>query len=191
MPLDIVPASDPRHNDACQEVCASIPTWHCIYTKPKAEKDADEALRMAGFQTFFPRYQMVWRDRTKVVRPLFPRYTFVRFDSATAPWRIVVRDRFGREAGQLMLEPTSRRPLDIPDAVVDALLAQTAIDGVIYPKVPRIMLQGDAGRVLDGPLSGFQGICSRTSKDRVWLLLAVMGGSREVDFSRELVEIAA
>lgn len=190
MPLDATPTTGPRLAGLGQASCASVSAWHCVYTKPKAERDADRALALAGFQTFLPRYQMVWRDRTKVIRPLFPRYTFVRFNAAADPWRIVVRDRVGREAGEMMLDPTTRRPHAIPDAIVDALMAQTAADGVIYPPEPRQMRRGDVGKVLAGPLAEFSGICSRTTKDRVWLLLSILGRPSEVGFARDVVELA-
>jgi transcription antitermination factor NusG len=146
-------------------------------------------MQRAGFETYFPQYLMIWRDRQRQVRPLFPRYTFVRFDSANQPWSMVVRDPGGQELGQMMVEPTTRRPYTIPDAVIDALLAEAAPDRIIYPPEPRIMHRGDVGRVTVGPLAELSGICSRTSRDRVWLLLNILGRRSEVQFDRDSVEI--
>ena len=87
------------------------------------------------------------------------------------------------------MSPTTRMPENIPDAVVGHLRRQCAKDGVIYPAEPRQMHRGDRGSVLGGPLASFAGICTRTSRDRVWLLLAVMGGQTEVGFRRDAVEL--
>lgn len=173
-----------------QRSCASItPQWHCVFTLPSKEAAADRAMQRAGFETYFPQFQMVWRDRQKFIRPLFPRYTFVRFDAATDPYKLVIRDSMGQEVGKLMVEPTTRKPYTISDAIVETLLAQAGPDGVIYPPQPRQLQRGDTGRVKDGALEAFTGICSRTSRDRVWLLLEIMGRRSEVQFDRDAVEI--
>ena len=174
----------------CQVSCASmiLPAWHCIYTFPSKEGAADRALKRAGFETYFPQFLMTWRDRQKKIRPLFPRYTFVRFDENVDAYSLVIRDSCGQEVGRLMTEPTTKRPYTIPTSVVDTLLAQAAPDGVIYPPQPRIMQRGDTGKVNGGPLDGFAGICSRTSRDRVWLLLEILGRRSEVQFDRSSVE---
>ena len=190
--VDARPDCGTRHTlDTCQGPRDSFSAWHCVFTKPKHERDADQAMKRAGFETFLPRYQMVWRDRTKVIRPLFPCYTFAKFDAAQDPWTFVVRNHVEREVATIMIERTTRRPLTIPSHLVEQLQAQTAADGVIYPPEPRQMHRGDRGNVLDGPLAQFSGICSRTSKDRVWLLLSMLGGQTEVGFKREAVELVA
>ena len=159
--------------------------WHCYYTKPQKEIATDQALRLQGLETYIPLESFTRADRTRVIRPLFPRYTFAR----GAAWRIVVRNGAGEEVGQIMRNPASLKPMTVPDAVIDALLAQCGPNRVIYPPPAREMHRGDRGKVLQGPLAAFSGICSRTSRERVWLLLDVMG-RREVSFARSAVEIA-
>src|SRR4051812_16115725 len=99
--VDII-THGPRHIAACQEPCDSISAWHCVHTKPKRERAATDAMQRAGFETCFPQYEMVWRDRQRVIRPLFPCYTFARFDALHDPWQFVVKDRVEREVGTVM-----------------------------------------------------------------------------------------
>lgn len=187
MHTQTVAATETRGN---QGPCASVSTWHCVYTKASKELACDSALKRQGYESYLPLYEVVWRDRTKIIRPLFPRYTFVRF-SADAAWRSVIRDSVGQEVGTLMLSLTSRRPLVVPDAVIQSLQSQAEADGVIYPTRPRELQAGDMGRVISGPLAEFSGICARAARDRVWLLLTMFGREQTVPFRREDVEIAA
>lgn len=184
-----IAALSTAYDCAKRSAIAFQPQWHCVYTRPKGELAANESLRRSGFDTFLPRYEMVWRDRTRIVRPMFPRYTLVRFDVVHDVWSRFIDDEHGRQVGAVMIS-ASFRPLTVPDAIVDALLAQTAADGVIYPPQPRQMRRGDLGRVAGGPLAEFQGICARTSKERVWLLLDILGRKSEVGFARADVAAA-
>ncbi len=164
--------------------------WHCCFTRPSHERDVDQAFKRAGFETLFPRFQLTRRSRHKEIRPLFPRYTFVRFDWKTDPWKRTVRDHIQREVGEMMVSSVMR-PLVVPDRVVEELRSQMAVDGVIYPPEPRQMRRGDVARPLTGPFVGFTGICSLTSKDRVTLLLSLFGRSTPVEYKREDVELVA
>ena len=169
--------------------CASISSaWVCYYTKPQKERAADVALRESGLETYFPLECYTRADRSKVIRPLFPRYTFARIPGGF-PWRQTVRDHARQEVAQMMRSP-SGLPLTVPDAVIGALLAQCMPNRVMYPPDPREMRRGDVGMVLQGPLAQFHGLCSRTTRDRVWLLLDILGRKSEVSFTRPQVEIA-
>jgi transcription antitermination factor NusG len=180
-----------RHIDSCQVPRDSIPAWHCLATKPKRESDADKAMLLSGFETFFPRYQMVWRDRQRCIRPLFIGYTFARFDAALDPWTFVVKDHYDREVATVMCDRTTRKPFIMPDRVVDLLRSQMADDGVIYPAKKRQLEKGDLGKVEGGPFASFTGVCQRTHKERIWMLLNILGHQREVEFRRDAVELVA
>lgn len=183
-------ASDTGSDGNSLQSCASV-RWCCVYTKPQGERAADLALRDQGFETYLPLYLKVRPDRSRVIQPLFPRYTFVRLDVDRDPWRAVVRSRAHSEVGQLILNPATRRPVSVPDAAIEKLLGQCDANRVIYPGSEREMRRGDRGTVLHGPLAQFSGICSRTSRDRVWLLLSIMGRQSEASFERGAVEISA
>jgi len=159
--------------------------WHCVYSKPQAEILAEVQLRQQGFVAWVP-LESRRNGRQSKLAPLFPRYLFAQFDVAEDHWAPVVNTRGVSD----LLRSPSGRPLDVPQRVMDRLMEQCAPNGVIYPAEAREMRRDDVGRVIDGPFAEFSGICTRTARDRVWLLLAVFG-SREVEFRRDAVELVA
>lgn len=188
MPLDIGPRNNAQTgNIANQAVCHGI-RWHVFHCQPRCERMADLALRRLGMETYLPLQLETWHGVQRNIVAVFPRYTFARFDRNQVEWgRQVVIDRGGcGDVGKFLLDPTARMPANIPDAAIDALRAQCRDDGVIYPSEPRQVGRNDAVRVVDGPFADFSGVCSRTSKERVWVLLGIMGG-REVELPRAAV----
>lgn len=157
--------------------------WHCVYSKPQSEVLAEVQLRQQGFVAWFPMESRRLSARQSKIAPLFPRYGFVQFDH-DEKWGPIVNTRGVTE----LLRSPSGKPLDVPDGVMVALMEQCAPNGVIYPAEPREVQRGDRGQVIVGPFASFAGICTRTSRERVWLLLAIFG-SREVVFERAAVEL--
>ena len=189
--VEAIPTVATHSLDRCEAQRFGHPDWHCLHTRPKCERDADQAMKRAGFETLFPRYQMVWRNRTKVIRPLFPCYTLVRFDAVNDPWRVQVKNHIERDVATVLIDLTTRKPFTVPDSVVEELRAQMAADGVIYPPEPRQMRRGDTGKAMTGPFASFTGICELTSKDRVTLLLNIFSRKTPVTYKREDVELVA
>ncbi|MDR0815758.1 MAG: UpxY family transcription antiterminator [Bacteroidales bacterium] len=57
------------------------PQWRVLYTKPRAEKKAQEILADRGFEVYLPCTTVVkqWSDRKKkVIEPLFKSYLFIK-----------------------------------------------------------------------------------------------------------------
>jgi transcription antitermination factor NusG len=57
--------------------------WYACHTRARAEKKVDDLLGRAGFETYLPLImrERQWADRRKKVAfPLFPGYTFAKFD---------------------------------------------------------------------------------------------------------------
>jgi transcription antitermination factor NusG len=127
-----------------------------------------------------------WQNGRTKINPIFPRYLFVQ----AYRWN-VVRDAGRQELGRVITSPTTGKPLSLPPGALDVLLAQCAPNGVIYPAEPRAVRRQDHVRVLAGPLADFHGICERTTRDRVWVLLTVLGRPSSVEFRRENVALSA
>lgn len=171
--------------------CASIPglPWHVCYTKPQMELRVELKLRKEGAAAWAPNECWVTPDRHRRLRLIFPRYVLMQMSGERQKWGFTVRNEGGEELGSVLRSP-SGRPLVLPDQDLEALLAQCAPNGVIYPPEPREMHRGDVGRVVTGPMTDFRGICRRTTRERVWLLLSVLGRETEVEFKRDAVEIS-
>lgn len=164
------------------ETCGRMePPWHCVWTKPGQEYLADHSLRSDGFPTYLPLH-----STKKAIEPLFPRYMFAMPDE-NGQW---VRMLYLRGVAGILRKPGGM-PLVVPARDVNDLLAQCAPNRVIYPPEPKVIKAGDAAvRALQGPLAGFTGICTKTTRDRVWLLLELLGRPTEVGFERTAVEAA-
>lgn len=171
--------------------CSGI-RWHVFHSRPCYERHADLALRRLGMETYLPLMIERWHGADRHIVAVFPRYTFARFDVNAVEWgRDAVSRQGCGEVGKFLLSPSSRMPAAIPDDAIEALQLRCSPDGVIHPVEPRQMRRGDKGKVMSGPFAGFADVCSRTSKDRVWLLLTIMGRQTEVPFKRGDVELVA
>lgn len=155
--------------------------WHVIWTKPGQEHIADRELRAAGFPTFFPLYGA----RRAAYVPMFRRYGFAQ-PNRDDQW---VGMLYARGVAAVLRTPYGV-PQVVPQRNMDELFAQCSPNGVIFEPEPRRAQKGDPVRVLEGPLAGFTGICARTSAERVWLLLTLLGRSQEVSFTHHAVEAA-
>lgn len=148
--------------------------WYLIYCKPRQESAAQVNLGRQGYETHLPlakvrkRRRGRWQDH---IEPLFPRYLFIQLDSKTDNWSpirstlgVVNLVRFGLE------------PATIPDDLIQELLARANDEGLYELESLRNVNPGDPIRVCEGPMAGCEGIfVAKTSKDRVQVLLDIMG----------------
>jgi transcriptional antiterminator RfaH len=155
--------------------------WHCVWTKPRQEHIAARELEAAGFPVFFPLYGA---RRAEYV-PMFRRYGFAQ-PNEDGQWVMMLHTR---GVANLIRNPLGT-PKIVPQRAINDLFAQCSPNGVIYEPDPRLPRKGEAVRVLEGPLTGFSGICARTSTERVWLLLTLLGRQTEVGFTHKAVEAA-
>ena len=118
---------------------------------------------------------------------LFPRYIFIRLDPkrrSTAPVRstrgVVGLVRFG---GQ---------PAVVPDAVMDALREREDADSGLHLDNRPLFNAGEPIKLVDGPLSGMEGVFTQQDGDkRVIVLLELLGKANKVTVSRDWVARAA
>lgn len=156
--------------------------WSVVYTGPGLERAAEHRVRQEGFAGWLPLENRRLPDRSWAIRPIFSRYMFVQ----SYPWLRVMRP--GEVQLGVVLTDPAHRPLLVPGEVMAGLFAQCAPNGVIYPPEPREVRRKDKVTIEEGPLKGFSGICQRTSRDRIWVLLATLG---ETVVRRGQVELAA
>jgi len=91
-------------------------TWYVVQTHTNSEAKAAENLRRQGYEVYLPqmrRWRSHARRRELVMRPLFPRYLFVRFDAETARWRAIFST-----VGVSNLICEGDRPLAVPQPVI-------------------------------------------------------------------------
>lgn len=157
--------------------------WLCIQTHHGQELIADQHLRAQDFATYLP-----LEARPDRICPLFPRYLFTQTTTRATNWGAM---RHTRGVSALVNRPGTPEPAHVPEWVLRLLWRQCEPNGVIYPgaSVIRRINVGQTVQVLDGPFTGWSGICHQSARDRVVLLLGVIGGERAVSVPRKSVVV--
>lgn len=164
--------------------------WYCLQTKP--QKEAQVALfcsALLGLETYFPRvrqYRTIRRKRQLVVRPLFPRYLFCRFDSANL-FRAV---RYAPEVIEIV--STGSIPTPVSVELIEGLKswAGNEIDMLVLQPAPRV---GNHVEITNGPLRGLSGTILKASSEsvRVTLLLSFLQNEVQLNVDRTDVRLIA
>ena len=158
--------------------------WICAVAHINREIEAETELRRQDYPVYLPQHSVTLSNRQRVIQPLFRRYLFLQphpdgsWSSARSTRGIAAVLRHVGGAAQL-----------VPESILAALWRQCAANGVIYPPEPKTIAAGDRIRIASGPLADLDGICSRTAKDRVWVLLSILGRAAEVEFPASNLEV--
>ena len=160
--------------------------WYVVQSKLHHEdRVLDQLERQAGFECYFPRIEVYISKggrRLKVIRPLFPRYLFVRL-ILPEEWKLVTYTR-----GVSTILGSWREPAFVPDEVIEAIRErESQKDRLInyYQFQPE-----EAVRVRSGPLRDLYGIFDRYVDDagRVRVLLNFIGYQAPVEMEAEHLE---
>jgi transcription antitermination factor NusG len=155
--------------------------WFALSVVPRKEKATAHTLRAKGYQDFLPMYSVRrrWSDRMKVVEmPLFPGYVFCRFDpKARLP--ILKIDTVMSVAG------LGRTPEPIPDAEIAALqlVCKSGANAIPCP----YLTAGARVRILEGPLTGLEGILVQDKETRLVLSVTLLQRSVSVEVDRDWI----
>ena len=149
--------------------------WFPVFTKPSAESTAKKHLERQCYQVYYPRLLRPslrrgrWVDR---IVSLFPRYLFVRVDTARqslAPVRSTL--------GVVDLVRFGAQPATVSDAIVEDLMQRAdAHTGLHRLRCRSRFERGMRVDVIAGVFEGLDGIFEReTGSDRVVILLELLG----------------
>jgi transcriptional antiterminator RfaH len=159
--------------------------WAAAQLQPQRDGLALHCLRQAGFETYAPRLR---EPRTahgrKVTRTplLFPGYLFVLIELQwhTARWA----------PGVVRLVMDGIGPAAVPEVVIEDLKGRETGGLIDLPRPPKFR-SGDRVRVLHGPLAGHVGLyAGMRPRERVEVLLAILGGAQRVTLAADAVEQA-
>ncbi|HEY5291490.1 MAG TPA: transcription/translation regulatory transformer protein RfaH [Burkholderiales bacterium] len=167
-----------------------VDRWYAVCCKPRQEAVAEENLQRQGFRVYLPRIRMRQRRRGQwidAVEVLFPRYIFIQVDPLRRSTATVRSTR-----GVVGLVRFGGQPAVVPDAVMEALLQrEDAASGLHHDNRP-LFAAGEQVKLVDGPLTGMEGVFTQQDGDkRVILLLELLGKANKVSVSRDWVARAA
>jgi len=166
---------------------SSTRNWYLIYTKPRSEQLAEENLRRQLYITYLPFVKVVRRHRGKYsdrVEPMFPRYLFIQLNHTTDNWS-PIRSTMGVSS----IVRFGDYPVQVPDALIKILQGNEDESGTQIIEKKEI-LPGDKVRILDGAMEGVEGIYeSKTSKERVTVLLNIAGQYTRVSTTRHNIQL--
>ena len=146
--------------------------WLVVRTKARQEGRAMNHLQEQGFKVYCP--QIPKHDVLKEVtgkQALFPGYCFVEcgersVSSIRSTLGVIALVSFGLEG----------KPAVVNAGVLDEIRRVEAL----YGEKSAGLQSGDVVSLTVGPLKGLQGIYSKRSKDRVEVLLIVLGRQQRV-----------
>lgn len=162
--------------------------WICVHTAPHKEFAAAMNLDKQGYRSFVPKITKTVRHarQTKVTSvAFFSCYLFVVLEPAMQAWRPIT-GTFGVRS--LILE--NQRPKPVPSGVVESLIELTNDAGSLDFR--DALSPGQQVRLLSGPFADLVGTLARVdSRDRVAVLLSIMGGERLISVDRGALRPAA
>ena len=161
--------------------------WYVIHTKPREEERAENNLRAWKIETLSPKLKERHFNRytgnpTSLIKPLFPRYIFARFDAC----KLLHKIYYTRGIHSVVSFGGSPTPVD--DEVIRIIKSRIHEDGFVRdadePKV------GDQVVVKTGPFKSFEGIfdCEMKENDRVSILLTTISYQGRILIPKELIE---
>lgn len=158
--------------------------WYAVWTRSHCERLVAEQLSARGFAPFLPEVSMrsarIGESRF-VHTPMFPGYLFVRDAMSKHRYIELLKVR----GIVRVLEDGWTRLTRVPDADIDAI--QRLVDSGVPVFAHPHLRQGDRVRVVDGPLSGVEGLFvgDTQHKGRLVLSIALLGRSVAAEVNAE------
>ncbi len=155
--------------------------WYVVHTKPRQEAIALEHLRRQDFEAYLPLFKVFKKSRRAgqpahtAHEPMFPRYLFLR---PTRPEQSLSTVRSTIGVSRLVM--FGLQPATLADEAVQAIRQaeaqrENAELADIAPFKPGMTIEIQAS-----PLAGIQALVQAVSKDRVTLLLHMLGRPQSV-----------
>ena len=165
--------------------------WYVVHTQPRSEERALWHLCNQGFRCFLPKLRKVSRHARReklVLEPLFPRYLFTSFDSATTHWSPINGTR-----GVIGLIADGSAPRPVPAGIVESLQAEADGVGVTPLAVLGRLWKGCKVRITAGAFGGQVAemeALPANGGDRVRLLLCLLGRATSIEVPAYAIEPA-
>ena len=153
--------------------------WYALYTKPRKEHQVNALLEELGVETYLPSVRRKVRRRDRPDRVVyFPCYLFARLDFDATP-----RSSIDWMPGIRRIIGDGEQPTVVADEIVG--LIRRRLEGKEDVDLGGFR-EGDRLRITSGPLRDLEALFDQplSAKDRVRILLVVMGRMTAVDIDR-------
>jgi len=143
--------------------------WYAVHTSSRHEETVHMRLEAKEIPVFLPKIEK-WssrKDRKKRIRvPLFNGYLFINVHLDKYTWLHVLKT-----PGVARIVGNQNEPVPIPDEQIDSIRILLNNDVMLNP-VPYLKI-GQRVRIVNGPLTGVEGILVRTSPGKNKLVVSV------------------
>jgi transcriptional antiterminator NusG len=143
--------------------------WYAIYTRSRHEQKVYDRLREKEIEVFLPLIQR-WsrrKDRKKSIRvPLFPGYLFVRTQMDQFAYYEILKTK-----SVVRILCSAGVPAPIPDEQIHGIQILMKNNIAITPC--QYLKAGERARVVNGPLTGIEGILIKIKPNKNRLVLSV------------------
>ena len=170
-----------KHRIAPDELY-EVARWYACRTRARAEKQVDRLLAGAGIECYLPliEQERQWADRKKrVAFPLFPGYTFARFDLSG------IHDIL-KTPGVVTVIRNDGYPAPLRDDELESvrLLTKAANETGVVPSPVEDYEPGDDVIVISGPFEGMVGVLlGARGRGRVAVKLSAIGQAMAVELN--------
>lgn len=172
---------------AGQEV--PLPAWFLAYSKPRSESVVLAQLQHQAYEAYLPLYKTLRRAPGGMAEhrdPMFPRYVFFR--PAQAGQSIApVRSTLG-VSGIVRFGIT---PATVGDELIQALRRFERERELVDPAMISPLRAGSRVAICAGPLKGLEGLVCGTTRQRVKVLLDLLGRQPHVIIPNHHLQLLA
>tara|TARA_B100000686_G_scaffold331260_1_gene394562 strand:+ start:17504 stop:18007 length:504 start_codon:yes stop_codon:yes gene_type:complete len=160
--------------------------WYVVHTNPNKEEIAERHLIRQNYVTYFPRYKKIINHARKistVVKPLFPRYLFIKIDLYKQRWTSI-----NSTYGVNSLVTMQDKPVRVSKEIINKIKSQEDPDGITEIPFLQNFIKGDEVNIHDGIFSGKKGLfMGLTDDNRVKILFDLLG--KEITFSAKNISL--
>ena len=155
-------------------------SWYAVWTHSHFEQSVSQQLSAKGFSAFLPEMS-VWskrRGEQRLIRvPMFPGYLFVRDEMGKESYIEILKSR----GVVRILEDGWTRLTPVPDSEIDAI--RQVVEAEVPVFAHEHLAHGDRVEVIEGPLTGLEGLFveDKLSKGRLVVSVDLLGRSVAVE----------